>query len=39
MLQQFAIQKNVEYPTISSKEPAIKPGIIIDKAMKAVQIA
>ena len=39
MLHALAIQKNVVYPTAICKVPATNPGIIIDKAMNAVQMA
>ena len=39
MLHALAIQKNAAYPTLISIAPATNPGIIIDNAIKAVQIA
>ena len=39
MLQALAIQKKAVYPTAISKAPATKPGIIIDSAINAVQMA
>lgn len=39
MLHALAIQKNGAYPTAISIEPATNPGIIIDSAIKAVQMA